>query len=109
MAPGHRSRDRQAHAGLALRIDARLIESAGPRLKVISPLPWMMGATAATAFTAVMAFQMLATLNGATLTGARVPFAAAHDAQLQRRADLLDEEKAKDNPPLRVLQCVWRC
>jgi APA family basic amino acid/polyamine antiporter len=39
----------------------------------------VLGATAAVAFTAVMAFQMLATLNGAVLTGARVPFAAAHD------------------------------
>lgn len=41
-----------------------------------------LGVSAATAFTAVMAFQMLATLNGATLTGARVPFAAAHDGYL---------------------------
>lgn len=38
-----------------------------------------LGATAGTVFTAAMAFQMLATLNGATMTGARVPFAAAHD------------------------------
>ena len=38
-----------------------------------------LGAAAASVFTAAMAFQMLATLNGATLTGARVPFAAARD------------------------------
>ncbi len=38
-----------------------------------------LGSGAALAFTGVMGFQMLATLNGATLTGARVPFAAAHD------------------------------
>ncbi len=43
-----------------------------------------LGATAATIFTGVMAFQMLATLNGATMTGARVPFAAAHDGYLVR-------------------------
>ena len=38
-----------------------------------------LGVAAASVFTAAMAFQMLATLNGAILTGARVPFAAAHD------------------------------
>ncbi len=41
-----------------------------------------LGVGAASIFTFVMAFQMLATLNGATLTGARVPFAAAHDGYL---------------------------
>jgi APA family basic amino acid/polyamine antiporter len=41
-----------------------------------------LGAAAASVFTLVMAFQMLATLNGAILTGARVPFAAAHDGLL---------------------------
>ena len=41
-----------------------------------------LGGTAASIFTFVMAFQMLATLNGSTLTGARVPFAAAHDGYL---------------------------
>ena len=43
-----------------------------------------MGAAAASVFTAAMAFQMLATLNGATLSGARVPFAAAHDGYFVR-------------------------
>lgn len=38
-----------------------------------------LGVGAASIFTLVMGFQMLATLNGATMTGARVPFAAAHD------------------------------
>ncbi len=38
-----------------------------------------LGAGAASIFTLVMGFQMLATLNGAVLSGARVPFAAAHD------------------------------
>ena len=41
-----------------------------------------LGVGAASIFTLVMGFQMLATLNGATLTGARVPFAAAHDGYL---------------------------
>ena len=41
-----------------------------------------LGVSAASIFTLVMGFQMLATLNGATLTGARVPFAAAHDGYL---------------------------
>lgn len=41
-----------------------------------------LGVGAASVFTLVMGFQMLATLNGATLTGARVPFAAAHDGYL---------------------------
>jgi APA family basic amino acid/polyamine antiporter len=41
-----------------------------------------LGLGAASIFTFVMAFQMLATLNGAILTGARVPFAAAHDGYL---------------------------
>jgi APA family basic amino acid/polyamine antiporter len=41
-----------------------------------------LGAAAASVFTLVMAFQMLATLNGAVLTGARVPFAAAQDGLL---------------------------
>jgi len=41
-----------------------------------------LGAGAATAFTAAMGFQMFATLNGAILTGARVPFAAAQDGYL---------------------------
>ena len=39
----------------------------------------VLGAGAASIFTLVMGFQMLATLNGAILSGARVPFAAAHD------------------------------
>ncbi len=39
----------------------------------------VLGAGAASIFTLVMGFQMLATLNGAVLSGARVPFAAAHD------------------------------
>lgn len=39
----------------------------------------VLGAGAATAFAAAMAVQMLATLNGAIMTGARVPFATAHD------------------------------
>ncbi|MBZ5631139.1 MAG: amino acid permease [Acidobacteriia bacterium] len=38
-----------------------------------------LGAGAASIFTLVMGFQMLATLNGAVLSGARVPFAAAQD------------------------------
>ncbi len=38
-----------------------------------------LGTGAATLFAAGMAVQMLATLNGATMTGARVPFATAHD------------------------------
>lgn len=38
-----------------------------------------LGVGAASIFTLVMGFQMLATLNGAILTGARVPFAAARD------------------------------
>ncbi len=38
-----------------------------------------LGAGAASIFTLIMGFQMLATLNGAVLSGARVPFAAAHD------------------------------
>ena len=38
-----------------------------------------LGAGAASIFTLVMGFQMLATLNGSILSGARVPFAAAHD------------------------------
>jgi APA family basic amino acid/polyamine antiporter len=42
----------------------------------------VLGVTAASVFTFAMAFQMLATLNGAILTGARVPFAAAHDGYL---------------------------
>jgi len=41
-----------------------------------------LGAGAASVFTLLMAFQMLATLNGAVLTGARVPFAAAQDGLL---------------------------
>ena len=41
-----------------------------------------LGVGAASIFTLVMGFQMLATLNGATLSGARVPFAAAHDGYL---------------------------
>jgi APA family basic amino acid/polyamine antiporter len=41
-----------------------------------------LGAAAASVFALLMAFQMLATLNGAILTGARVPFAAAHDGLL---------------------------
>ncbi len=41
-----------------------------------------LGVTAASVFTFAMAFQMLATLNGAILTGARVPFAAAQDGYL---------------------------
>ncbi|MGZ4838279.1 MAG: APC family permease [Terriglobales bacterium] len=39
----------------------------------------VLGTGAASIFTLVMGFQMLATLNGAILSGARVPFAAAHD------------------------------
>jgi basic amino acid/polyamine antiporter, APA family len=39
----------------------------------------VLGAGAASIFTLVMGFQMLATLNGSILSGARVPFAAAHD------------------------------
>ncbi|MBZ5568842.1 MAG: amino acid permease [Acidobacteriia bacterium] len=39
----------------------------------------VLGAGAASIFTLVMGFQMLATLNGAVLSGARVPFAAAQD------------------------------
>jgi APA family basic amino acid/polyamine antiporter len=38
-----------------------------------------LGGGAASIFTLVMGFQMLATLNGSVLSGARVPFAAAHD------------------------------
>jgi APA family basic amino acid/polyamine antiporter len=38
-----------------------------------------LGAGAATLFAGAMAVQMLATLNGAILSGARIPFAAAHD------------------------------
>jgi APA family basic amino acid/polyamine antiporter len=39
----------------------------------------VLGASAATAFAAGMALQMLATLNAATMSGARVPFATARD------------------------------
>jgi APA family basic amino acid/polyamine antiporter len=38
-----------------------------------------LGAGAAAIFSGLMAFQMLATLNGAIMSGARVPFAAARD------------------------------
>ncbi len=39
----------------------------------------VLGAGVATAFAAAMALQMLATLNAATMSGARVPFATARD------------------------------
>lgn len=38
-----------------------------------------LGASAAAVFSGLMAFQMLATLNGTVMSGARVPFAAARD------------------------------
>ncbi len=39
----------------------------------------VLGVGAASVFAGLMALQMLATLNGAILSGARIPFAAAHD------------------------------
>ena len=44
----------------------------------------VLGAGAATLFAGGMAVQMLATLNGAIMTGARVPFATAHDGYFIR-------------------------
>ncbi len=44
-----------------------------------------LGASAATLFAGGMALQMLATLNGAILSGARIPFAAAHDGYFLAR------------------------
>jgi APA family basic amino acid/polyamine antiporter len=50
--------------------------STGPALEAVR---WL-GATFLAVVTAGMALAMLATLNGSTMTGARVPFAAARDA-----------------------------
>ncbi len=44
-----------------------------------------LGVGAASIFGGLMAFQMLATLNGAVLSGARVPYAAARDGYFAKR------------------------